>query len=149
MQHWQGTCSLACITQLFGRVALNASFLVKSNRQASWRWIAGEGLDNLECKHVQNCSSNKLFNGTEWQQWFSTMDSDTRQTALLYSLVRSPSICSHCFCEGENEFFDIAQRSKGGVAFQHAAIFLIIYPNMPLIRAPDHASIFFPDCPSK
>lgn len=69
--------------------------------------------------------------------------------SVSFSFFSSLSIC--CLCVGERErgarlFWNSAiLQSLLCVAFQHAALFLIIHPNMPLIQAPDQTSIFFPN----
>lgn len=105
---------------------------------------------------------NKTLDCVEWLHWFSTMDSDTHYSSESWHHFK-PHFCSLPTCHHlltsplfDSErgaqlllFFSLwvcgaaALKRRLHIALQHAAIFLIINPNTPLIRAPDQAPVFF------
>lgn len=153
--------TLTCMNNktILRRVAVHSSFPVWTKKDRPLCKIVQEAMrKHLQCKHVllKNVAPTIYFTVSEWQRWLSTTDSDTRQrwilswhhskaTEFLFSPSFFPLHLSTPSLRGKRKgtvcFLNSATLQRR-IAFQHAAIFLIIHPNAALIRAPDQASIF-------
>lgn len=149
--------ALARIAKWFYKSTGRSDSAAVLSRQRGQIWSRNMSLKKLLLK-------NKTLDCVEWLHWFSTMDSDTHYSSeswhhfklhfcslpTRHHLLTSPlsdsergaqlllffSLCV-CVCGAA------ALKRRLHIALQHAAIFLIINPNMPLIRAPDQAPVSF------